>query len=115
MVIKSLQTSWLITLKSTVALGAPLREEHATIGDLVDNTTRLNPDNAAAKITGKLPMLPSNVQEQVYTMIESEYKLYLEQLDAMGENDLEAKNIYKQMQSPEIRIKIFRGHRHIPI
>ncbi|MCP4116457.1 MAG: DEAD/DEAH box helicase family protein [Desulfobacteraceae bacterium] len=63
------------------ALGAPLPQKNSG----------LEPRDAAKKVTGKIPMLPIAEQEELYSMIESGYKELIDQLNAMGENDLEAK------------------------
>ncbi len=49
------------------------------------------PEGAASKVTGKMPMLPVDRQEALYKLFDNEYKLLIEQLDATGENDLDAK------------------------
>lgn len=51
----------------------------------------LEPMGAARKVTGKIPMLPYAEQKNLYGMILSGYQDLIDQLDAMGENDLEAK------------------------
>lgn len=48
-------------------------------------------DGAARKVTGRIPLLPVEMQEELYDRIESEYKALLEQKEASGENALEAK------------------------
>ena len=50
-------------------------------------------EGAARKVTGRIAMLPIKEQEQLYSNIADEYRLRIEQLDAMGENDLEAKTL----------------------
>jgi hypothetical protein len=48
---------------------------------------------AARRVTGRIPLLPIAEQEALYDRIEQEYKDYLEQRDAMGDNPLEAKTM----------------------
>ncbi len=42
------------------------------------------------KVTGRIPLLPIAAQEEVYTLIETEYQELVDQARAMGENILEA-------------------------
>lgn len=42
------------------------------------------------KVTGRIPLLPIATQEEVYTLIETEYQELVDQARAMGENILEA-------------------------
>ena len=48
-------------------------------------------DGAMRKLTGRIPLLPIEEQERVYDELETRYADYLEQLEAMGGNALEAK------------------------
>jgi hypothetical protein len=48
-------------------------------------------DGAMRKLTGRIPLLPIEEQERVYDELESRYADYIEQLEAMGGNALEAK------------------------
>jgi hypothetical protein len=50
-------------------------------------------EEAMRKVTGRIPLLPTEMQEQVYDMLESEYNALIEQLEAAGENTLEAKTV----------------------
>lgn len=43
-----------------------------------------------SKVTGRIPLLPLNEQEELYQLIESETQALIEQKQAMGENVLEA-------------------------
>ena len=65
------------------AIGEPL--EYGTSGYVVENAMR--------KVTGRIPLLPLAQQEALYEMLESEYAAYIEQLEASGENALEAKTL----------------------
>lgn len=47
-------------------------------------------EDAARKVTGRLPILPIEQQEQLYRDIEAEYRSILETAIALGENKLEA-------------------------
>lgn len=53
----------------------------------------LQRDNAVAKVTGRLPILPLADQERVWQLIESEYGEVLARADAQGENKLEASQL----------------------
>ena len=50
-------------------------------------------ENAAAKVTGCLPILPVAEQEEFYQQLDLEYQATLERYKAMGENPLEATGI----------------------
>lgn len=50
-------------------------------------------ENAAAKVTGCLPILPVAEQEEFYQQLDMEYQATLERYKAMGENPLEATGI----------------------
>lgn len=47
--------------------------------------------DAARRVTGRIPLLPVDMQDDLYQRIEDEYSALLEQKDAAGENALEAK------------------------
>ncbi|MGH7105245.1 MAG: strawberry notch C-terminal domain-containing protein, partial [Acetobacteraceae bacterium] len=64
-------------------LGAPLASEES----------QLSREEAARKVTGRIPLLPVEDQEQLYDLIESGYQEALERADALGENALEAKTL----------------------
>lgn len=49
--------------------------------------------DAMRKLTGRLPLIPLEEQEAVYQYLENEYNALIEQLDASGENALEAKTV----------------------
>jgi hypothetical protein len=65
------------------ALGKPLTAD----GDTLDRS------NAAAKVTGRIPLLPVGRQEEIYHLIETTYQEAIERADALGENALEAKTL----------------------
>ena len=50
-------------------------------------------ENAAAKVTGCLPILPVAEQEEFYQQLDMEYQATLDRYKAMGENPLEATGI----------------------
>lgn len=62
-------------------LGSPL-----TLGESAE-------DDAARRVTGRIPLLPVAEQEKLYSMIESEYADRIKELEAMGIDDLEAKTL----------------------
>ncbi|WP_293881565.1 strawberry notch C-terminal domain-containing protein, partial [Sphingomonas sp.] len=53
---------------------------------------KLDPIDAMRKLTGRLPLLPLDQQEAIYDALESEYKALIAQLEASGENALEAQS-----------------------
>ena len=57
-----------------------------------ENSTR-PVENAAAKVTGALPILPVVEQEAFYAQLHTEYKATLDRYKAMGENPLEAGSV----------------------
>lgn len=50
----------------------------------------LDPEDAMRKMTGRIPLLPLQEQEELYEHLEEEYKALLAQMKAAGENALEA-------------------------
>lgn len=65
-------------------LGFPIKISEEGIPDKVD---------AMRKLTGRIPLLPLKEQEALYEELEGEYKALIDQLDAAGENALEAKSL----------------------
>lgn len=67
----------------------------------------LEPEGAVRKVTGRLPLLPLAEQEQIYDLIEREYRERVAQQTALGESileaqslDLDARPIAKMMVEP---------------
>ncbi|MBW4628223.1 MAG: strawberry notch C-terminal domain-containing protein [Brasilonema octagenarum HA4186-MV1] len=52
----------------------------------------LKADGAVRSVTGRIPLLPLQMQSDVYDLIESEYNEFVAQKQAMGESILEAGN-----------------------
>ncbi|HQR23004.1 MAG TPA: strawberry notch C-terminal domain-containing protein, partial [Burkholderiaceae bacterium] len=75
---------------------------------LTPDTQGYMTDNALAKVTGRLPMLPLADQRRVYDMLESNYKDYLAQKIALGENALEAQTLDLQAKTIE-KHTVFSG------
>jgi hypothetical protein len=50
------------------------------------------PEAAIRKVTGRIPLLPLDEQEELYDVIEREYVEYVERQEAMGESILEAQS-----------------------
>lgn len=65
------------------ALGSPLSREK----------DQLKREEAARKISGRIPLLPVKDQEALYALIESEYQAAIEQANATGTNMLEARTL----------------------
>jgi hypothetical protein len=63
------------------ALGEPLKAEEEGYVQ----------EDAMRKVTGRIPLLPLQQQEDLYSMLEEEYLALIEEKDAAGENALEAK------------------------
>ena len=72
-----------------------LPEVHEKLGEPLDSSSTggYDTDEAARKVTGRIPMLPVAEQEELYHLIETGYQERLAQADAMGENALEAKTL----------------------
>lgn len=81
-------------------LGEPLAK--AKVGDGFER------EDAARKVTGRIPLLPVAEQEALYEQIETGYKAALQQADAMGENALEAKTLDLDAR-PVARTVLFEG------
>lgn len=56
-------------------------------------TGGLERPDAMRKLTGRIPLLPLTEQEELYEHLEGEYRDLLAQMDAAGENALEAKTL----------------------
>jgi len=48
-------------------------------------------ENAAHKVTGRVAILPTQLQEEFYSEMEHRYNDFIEYVDSVGENDLEVK------------------------
>lgn len=72
-----------------------LHEDHdlQDILDIHPNSEGEFPDNIAAKTTGRLAILPRAQQEAIWNQLENEYHDYIQSLDALGQNSLEAKTL----------------------
>jgi hypothetical protein len=77
--------SWVLdNLESHYKLASPIKIDESGRPDKVD---------AMRKLTGRIPLLRLEQQEQVYQSLEGEYNALLAQLEASGENALEAKSL----------------------
>lgn len=70
-----------------MALGEPLNSASDDEGGGYAKT------DAMRKVTGLIPLLPVNQQEDLYELLESEYRNLLEQKEATGQSVLEAKTL----------------------
>lgn len=69
-------------------------EIHKQLGEpLKGGDTGLEKDGAARKVTGRIPLLPLAEQEKLYEQIAEEYTAYIERLNQLGENKLEAETL----------------------
>lgn len=67
---------------------------HATLGSpLSEAEGGFEVAEAMRKVTGRIPLLPLQAQEDLYAMLESEYSAMIEQMEATGQNALEAKTL----------------------
>ncbi|RKY56520.1 MAG: hypothetical protein DRP93_01205, partial [Candidatus Neomarinimicrobiota bacterium] len=83
-------------------LGRPLAEREGT-------ESGYDEQNAAQKITGRIPLLPTiEEQEALYEMIEADYEAMISQLNAMGQNDLEAKTYDADAKTLQ-KVEVFKG------
>jgi hypothetical protein len=82
---------------------------HETLGTPLSwDGGKLARENAVAKVTGRIPLLPLADQEAVYGLLESNYKDLIEQADAMGQNMLEAKTMQLDARTRS-KTSIFAG------
>lgn len=58
--------------------------------------------DAMRRLTGRIPLLPLKAQEEVYEHLEAEYAALLAQMEAAGENALEAKTLDLKAQPVEM-------------
>lgn len=81
-------------------LGKPLKDAESGEG--------LSRKGAIRKVTGRIPLLKMAEQERIYDVIEEEYAELIQRLDAMGENDLDAKTLDLQAKSLS-KVEVFEG------
>ncbi|MFO7189934.1 MAG: PLxRFG domain-containing protein [Pseudomonadota bacterium] len=92
-------------------LMADMPEVHVQLGEPLDRSSDgdgFEKEDAARKVTGRIPMLPVKQQEELYDMIETAYRDRLAQADAMGENALEAKTLDLDARTVS-RFNLFAG------
>jgi len=76
------------------ALMEDMPEIHEMLGEPLQRAEEgFEKEDAAKKITGRLPLLPIQTQEDVYDLIAQGYQEALARADALGENALEAKTL----------------------
>lgn len=85
-------------------------ELHALLGTPLgqSDTGGLEKDGAIRKVTGRLPLLPLAKQDEIYQLLESDYKELIAQMDAMGTNKLEAKTLDADAKTTE-KVEVFKG------
>ena len=59
----------------------------------------LEPEDAIRKVTGRIPLLPLDEQEQLYNLIEREYSELVQRQEALGESILEARSLDLQART----------------
>lgn len=67
--------------------------KETSIEDAMESLSDIDPDTILRRFTGRIPLLPLTEQEELYKQIEGRYTAMIEELDASGENTLEAKTI----------------------
>lgn len=77
---------------------ARLMRDNPDLNWRLGEPVRLDSDDASAdgamrKITGRIPLLPLAEQEHLYELLQAEYEALIEQLEASGQNVLEAKTM----------------------
>ena len=78
------------------------RELHKRLGEPLrpaDRGEGFDTDNAVAKVTGRIPLLPLEEQTRLYDLIEQEYIEYIEQLEKLGTGSLEARTLPLEAQT----------------
>lgn len=63
------------------------------LGEPVSLSEETSAEGAMRKVTGRIPLLPLQEQEDLYDLLTSEYKALIEQLEASGQNIIEAKTL----------------------
>ena len=63
------------------------------LGEPVSLDEEADTDGAMRKVTGRIPLLPLKEQEELYDLLQSEYEALIRQLEASGQNALEAKTL----------------------
>lgn len=77
---------------------ARLMRDNPDLNWRLGEPVRLDSDDASAdgamrKVTGRIPLLPLAEQEHLYELLQAEYEALIEQLEASGQNVLEAKTM----------------------
>ena len=68
-------------------------DENPELSKKLGSPVKEDGEDAMRKVTGRIPLLPVKEQEQLYTLLESEYNDLIAQLEAMGGTGLEAKSL----------------------
>lgn len=92
--------------EAAASLMEDMPEVHERLGDpLKKDEEGLVREEAARKVTGRIPMLPVAEQEAFYDMLAESYQELLDRANALGENALEAKTLpldAKEVSSTEL-------------
>jgi hypothetical protein len=99
--------------KVVAGIMADFQEMHSSLGEPLSHSdtseSGLTEEGAARKITGRIPILPTvREQDEIYQLIEGGYKDLIQQLDATGQNDLEAKTFNTDARTLQQAI-VFEG------
>jgi hypothetical protein len=78
-------------------LGSPVK---------IDENGKVTVEEAMRRLTGRIPLLPLKEQEELYSRLEADYEALIQQMDAAGENALEAKTLDLKAQGIERTIVV---------
>lgn len=90
-------------------LMSDMRDVHIKLGSpLAVDKEGFEKEDAARKVTGRIPLLPVKEQEELYDIIEQSYRELVAQKEALGENMLEAKTLELDARTVG-RVAMFEG------
>lgn len=80
-------------IAATILMDDPWLNERLGNPVKFDENGRPDVEDAMRRLTGRIPLLPLAEQEDLYSRLEEEYASLLDQMEAAGENALEAKTL----------------------
>lgn len=80
-------------IAATIIQDDPELNHRLGVAVKTDDNGRVKVDGAMRSLTGRIPLLPLKEQEDLYARLEADYDALLHQMDAAGENVLEAKTL----------------------
>lgn len=86
--------------------------ENPEINDMLGDPLSLggedtNKENAAYRVTGKMQILPSELQERMYREIIDRYTNYIDYLNATGQNDLHVESVDLKAEVKNSEVSIY--------